>query len=83
MSKRDREALLDRGHPDLSIRRQCQLLSLCRSGVDQAKQPADDEDVALIGSTSSTPPTRFSALGALPRCCGRRAGPSTASGCSD
>jgi hypothetical protein len=32
MSKPDREAMLDRGHPELSIRRQCELLWLSRSG---------------------------------------------------
>jgi transposase len=32
MSKPDREAMLDRDHAALSIRRQCQLLSLSRSG---------------------------------------------------
>jgi len=33
MSKPDREAMLDRDPVALSIRRQCQLLSLCRSGM--------------------------------------------------
>jgi hypothetical protein len=33
MSKPDREAMLDCDHVALSIRRQCQLLWLCRSGV--------------------------------------------------
>jgi hypothetical protein len=33
MSKPDRESMLNRDHVTLSIRRQCQLLSLCRSGV--------------------------------------------------
>jgi hypothetical protein len=33
MSKPDREKKLDRKHPELSIRRQCTLLSLARSGV--------------------------------------------------
>ena len=31
MSKPDREAMLERRHPELSIRRQCRLLSLNRS----------------------------------------------------
>jgi putative transposase len=48
MSKPDREAMLDGDHADLSIRRQCQLLSLCRSGVYRAKRPADDDDLALM-----------------------------------
>lgn len=48
MSKPDREAMLDRDHADLSIRRQCQLLSLCRSGVYRAKRPAGDDDLTLM-----------------------------------
>jgi putative transposase len=48
MSKPDREALLDRDHAELSIRRQCQLLSLCRSGVYRGKRPVDDDGMALM-----------------------------------
>jgi putative transposase len=49
MSKPDREAMLDRAHPVLSIRRQCALLCLTRSGVYRPKQPAnDDADLALM-----------------------------------
>ncbi len=48
MSKPDREAMLDRGHPGLSIRRQCALLSLARSGVYRPKRPANDDDLALM-----------------------------------
>jgi putative transposase len=48
MSKPDQEAMLDRGHAALSIRRQCQLLSLSRSGVYRAKRVSDDDDLALM-----------------------------------
>jgi putative transposase len=48
MSKPDREAMLDRDHAALSIRRQCQLLSLSRSGVYRAKRVCDDDDLALM-----------------------------------
>ena len=49
MSKPDREAMLDRAHPVLSMRRQCALLCLARSGVYRPKQPAnDDTDLALM-----------------------------------
>jgi len=49
MSKPDREAMLDRAHPVLSMRRQCALLSLARSGIYRPKQPAnDDTDLALM-----------------------------------
>ena len=33
MSTPDRRALLERAHPELSVRRQCTLLSLARSGL--------------------------------------------------
>ena len=49
VSKPDREAMLDRAHPVLSVRRQCVLLCLARSGVYRPKQPAnDDADLALM-----------------------------------
>ena len=65
MSKPDREAMLDGDHGDLSIRRQCQLLSLCRSGVYRAKRPADDDDLALMRRLDELcTATRFSGRGA-------------------
>jgi putative transposase len=48
MSKPDREAMLDRDHKALSIRGQCQLLSLCRSSLYRPKRVADDDDLALM-----------------------------------
>ena len=45
MSRPDREAMLDRAHPVLSVRRQCVLLCLARSGVYRPKQPANDDAV--------------------------------------
>jgi putative transposase len=49
MSTPDRKAMLERGHPEISIRRQCVLLSLARSGVYRAKRPAnDDADLVLM-----------------------------------
>jgi putative transposase len=49
MSKPDREAMLDRAHPKLSVRRQCALLGLSRSGVYRPKAPAnDDADLLLM-----------------------------------
>jgi hypothetical protein len=49
MSAPDRRALVDRGHGELSIRRQCELLGVARSGVYPYKRSpsgraADDED---------------------------------------
>jgi putative transposase len=48
MSAPDRKQLLDREHGRLSIRRQCQLLSIARSGVYRELRPANDNDLALM-----------------------------------
>ena len=45
MSKPDREAMLDRDCIDLSMRRQCTLLRLARSGVYRRKAEAIAEGV--------------------------------------
>lgn len=48
MSVPDRRAKLDRGHPGLSIRRQCAMLGLARSGVYRRPLPANDNDLGLM-----------------------------------
>lgn len=48
MSVLDRRALLDHGHADLSIRRQCRLLGLARSGVYRQARAANDNDLGLM-----------------------------------
>jgi putative transposase len=48
MSKPDREALLDRDDAVLSIRRQCQLLSLCRSEVYRRRPEADGNELRVM-----------------------------------
>jgi putative transposase len=48
MSVPDRRARLDRAHGSLSVRRQCQLLGVARSGVYRSPAPANDNDVALM-----------------------------------
>ena len=48
MSAPDRRALVDRGHGTLSVRRQCALLSLARSGVYRPPRPANENDLALM-----------------------------------
>ena len=48
MSTPDRRALLARGHERLSVRRQCALLGIARSGVYRAPPPANDNDLALM-----------------------------------
>src|SRR5262245_24867593 len=47
MSKPDREAMLDRGHSKLSIRRQCTLLSISR-WLCRPKAANDDDDLTLM-----------------------------------
>src|SRR3954467_15054652 len=47
--KRDqRRAVLDRTHPELSVRWQCALLSLARSGVYRPVAATDETDLALM-----------------------------------
>ena len=48
MSTPDRRALLDPKHPELSVRRQCALLSLARSGVYRPVPTEDETDLALM-----------------------------------
>ena len=48
MSKLDREAMLDRGNIELSVRRQCALLRLARSGVYRPKAAPDPDALAVM-----------------------------------
>ena len=48
MSAPDRRALVDRDHRDPSIRRQCKLLGVARSGVYRKPPPANDNDLAVM-----------------------------------
>jgi putative transposase len=48
VSAPDRRTKLDRDHPTLSIRRQCALLGVARSGVYRRCRPANDDDLALM-----------------------------------
>lgn len=48
MSTPDRRALLDRDHAKLSVRRQCALVGVARSGVYRTPRPANDNDLALM-----------------------------------
>ena len=48
MSIPDRRRTLDRGHEGLSLRRQCELMGLARSGVYRTPTPASDDELALI-----------------------------------
>src|SRR5215472_14615537 len=44
MSAPDRRALVDRNHSGLSVRRQCQLLGVARSGIYRPPPAANDDD---------------------------------------
>src|SRR3954467_8385929 len=48
MSAPDRRAKLDRDHPQLSIRPQCAMLGLARSGVYRLPHRAKDDDLLLM-----------------------------------
>ncbi len=48
MSAPDRRAMLDRADRALSLRRQCALLGVARSGVYRVSNPANDNDAALM-----------------------------------
>ena len=48
MSVPDRRAKLDHAHGGLSIRRQCAMLSLARSGVYRKPRPANDNDLEAM-----------------------------------
>jgi putative transposase len=48
MSASDRRVLINCSEPLLSIRRQCVLLGVARSGVYRAPRPANDNDLALM-----------------------------------
>jgi putative transposase len=40
--------MLERGEGTLSIRRQCRLLSVTRSGVYRPQRPVSDDDISLM-----------------------------------
>jgi len=48
MSTPDRRGMLDRADKALSIRRQCMLLGIARSGVYRPLRPANDNDLSLM-----------------------------------
>lgn len=48
MSAPDRRARLDRDHEKLSLRRQCRLLGLARSGVYRQRQAVNDNDLGVM-----------------------------------
>jgi putative transposase len=48
MSAPDRRAMLDRADKTLSIRRQCAVIGVARSGVYRARKPANDNDLWLM-----------------------------------
>lgn len=48
MSAPDRRGMLDRDDKSLSVRRQCALLGVARSGVYRSPKPANDNDLALM-----------------------------------
>jgi putative transposase len=47
MSTPDRREMLDRSDKTLSMRRQCTLVGVARSGVYRLQKPANDNDLAV------------------------------------
>ena len=47
MSAPDRRAKLDRDHPHRSVRQQCAMLGIARSGVHRLPCPANDDELGL------------------------------------
>src|SRR3954452_21767852 len=48
MRSPDRKAMLDREHPELSMRRQCAMLGIARSSVYRLPRPANDAELGLM-----------------------------------
>jgi putative transposase len=48
MTRAERVAMVERGRADLSVRRQCALLGLARSGVYRKPPTPDLEELALM-----------------------------------
>ena len=74
MSAPDRRAMLDRADKALSLRRQCALVGVARSGVYRARKPANDNGVALMRRIDELfTAWPFSARAGSRRCCVPRA----------
>ena len=48
MNRAERVAIVERGRADLSVRRQCALLGLARSGIYRQPAAPDPEELALM-----------------------------------
>lgn len=83
MSAPDRREMLDRADETLTMKRQCALVGVARSGVYRPKKPVNDNDAALMCRIDELF-TAWPFLGSrrIRRCCAPRAWPSTASACS-
>jgi putative transposase len=80
MSAPDRRALIDRDRPEPSIRRQCALLGVARSGVYRGARPANDNDLTLLRQLDELF-TAWPFLGSRRMAAMRRVMRSIASGC--
>jgi hypothetical protein len=73
MSTPDRRALVDRGHGELPVRRQCQLLEIARSGIYRLRPAAnDDDDPALLRRIDELHHLAVSRLARVRPCCRNR-----------
>ena len=58
MSAPDRRRLVDRDNAVVSMRRQCELLGIARSGLYRSPAAADDNDLVLMRRIDSVPALR-------------------------
>ena len=49
MSRHERRAMIDRGHHELSVVRQCELLGISRSSAYYSPVQADEYELELMG----------------------------------
>ena len=49
MSRHERRAMIDRGHHELSVVRQCELLDISRSSAYYSPVQADEYELELMG----------------------------------
>jgi hypothetical protein len=56
---RDRAELVEKNHPELSVRKQCELLRIARSTVDYQAVPENPEDIRIKVSAQRMGVGRF------------------------
>jgi hypothetical protein len=81
MSAPDRRRLVDRKGGVLSIRRQCELLGIARSGVYRSLPAANDNDLVLMRRIDNRTQGEIDRRAGRPEQCARGARPQDRSHC--